>query len=132
MNSAPGNAPSFKESLPPSCPPNGAGPYDFPSVYRFVRNKPVKEEDFDSHQALEKKGGRKCPRAVPPCLWAATSFFLDRDAAFRALPKPRARFRYIVRVKLTMACGVSVLSRSHISFWRYSTFRPNALDYESL
>jgi hypothetical protein len=122
----------FMEELPASCPPLGAGPFAYETVYRFVNSQPVTDGDFDSHQALEKNGGRKRPRSVAPCVWAATSFFLSRDTAYEALPKPRERFKFLVQVTITKQCGVSILRRSHISFWRYDTFKASVHGYESL
>ena len=122
----------FMEKLPDSCPPPGAGPFAYENVYRFVNSNPATDEDFASHQAREKKTGKKRPRSVPPCLWATTSLWLNRDSAYEALPKLRGQFKLLASVKITKQCGVSILKRSHISFWRYATFKPSVNDYESL
>jgi hypothetical protein len=113
----------FMEKLPDSCPPPGAGPFTYENVYRFVNSNPATDEDFASHQARE---------SVPPCLWATTSLWLNRDSAYEALPKLRGQFKLLASVKITKQCGVSILKRSHISFWRYATFKPSVNDYESL
>jgi hypothetical protein len=44
----------------------------------------------------------------------------------------RGRFKYLANVKITTACGVSILKRSHISFWRYATFKPKVHSVEAL
>jgi hypothetical protein len=122
----------FMEELPPSCPPPGAGSFAYATVYRFVASKPVTDEDFASHQAMEQKTGKGRRRCVPPCISAATSLFVTRDSAYVALPKPRERFSFLAHVKITKQCGVSILKRSHISFWRYATYKPSVHGYESL
>jgi hypothetical protein len=122
----------FMEEMPDSCPPPGAGPFDYETVFRFVTANPASDEDFASHKALEKKTGKGRPRIVPPCIWAATSLFLTKESAYETLPKLRGRYKFMAKVKITQQCGVSILKRSHISFWRYSTFKPSVHGYESL
>jgi hypothetical protein len=133
-----GISPKFKESLPDGCPPPGAGPFHFAGVYRFVSANPATDDDFASYQALEEKAknaGQRAkgrPRSVPPCVWAATSLFVERDAAYEALPKPRERFEFLAKVTITEQCGVSILKRKHISFWRFESFVPMVNRYEAL
>lgn len=130
----------FMEELPDSCPPVGAGPFAYESVFRFANCNPVTNDDFASHKALEEKAkaeGKKPkgrPKDVTPCVWSATSLWLTREAALGvlALPKMRGRFKFLARVKITSECGVSVLKRSHISFWRYATFKPAVHSVEAL
>ncbi len=122
----------FMEELPDSCPPAGAGPFAYEAVYRFVNSNPATDEDFASHKAMEAKTGKGRPKSVTPCFWAATSLWLDRDFAFETLPKLRGKFTLLAKIKITKECGVSILKRSHISFWRYATFKPSVHGYESL
>jgi hypothetical protein len=92
-----------------------------------------RQTSFASHQAREKKTGKKRPRSVPPCAYGPRpSLWLNRDSAYEALPKLRGQFKLLASVKITKQCGVSILKRSHISFWRYATFKPSVNDYESL
>jgi hypothetical protein len=133
-----GVSPKFKENLPDGCPPQGAGPFHYEAAYRFVTSNPATDEDFASHQALEEKAtaaGHKPkgrPRSVPPCVWAATSLWQGEDAAYEALPKVRDRFKFLAKVTITKQCGVSVLKKKHISFWRYESFVPTVHEYEAL
>jgi hypothetical protein len=131
-------SPRFKEKLPEGCPPNGAAPFDYETVFRFVKSNPVTDDDFASYCELEekaKKAGKKAkgrPRSVHPCTWSATSLFVTKESAYLALPKPRERFKFLAMVKITKQCGVSILRRQHISFWRYETYVPQVHEYESL
>jgi hypothetical protein len=122
----------FMEELPDSCPPADAAPIDCEVVYRYVNSNPVTDQDFESHKALEKRGGRGRPRSVPPCIWAATSLFVTRDSAYEVLPKVRQNYKLLASVKITQQCGVGVLKRQHISFWRYATFEPKVHSVEEL
>jgi hypothetical protein len=133
-------ATKFMEELPDSCPPAGAGPFDYESVFRFANCNPVTNDDFASHKVLEenaKAEGKKPkgrPKDVTPCFWSATSLWLTKEAALGvlALPKMRGKFKFLARVKITSECGVSILKRSHISFWRYATFKPAVHSVEAL
>jgi hypothetical protein len=140
MSGAAKEKPKFMEELPDSCPPAGAGPFDYESVFRFANCNPVTNDDFASHKVLEEKAkaeGKPPPRRpkdVTPCVWSATSLWLTREAALgiAALPRMRGKFKFLARVKITSECGVSVLKRSHISFWRYATFKPAVDSVEAL
>ena len=118
----------FKENLPASCPPAGAGPKAYAAVWRFVNSNPITDKDFASYYAL----GKKPPPTVPLCRWASTSLFLTKEAAYKLLPKPRQRFKYIAQVSVTDKCGVSILKRSHIDFWRFDTFTPTVTAIETV
>jgi hypothetical protein len=122
----------FMEELPDSCPPAGAAAIGYDAVYRYVNSKPVTDQDFDSHKALEKRGGKGRPRSIPPCIWAATSLFVTRDSAYEVLPKVRQNYKLLATVKITQQCGVGILKRQHISFWRYATFKPKVHSVEEL
>jgi hypothetical protein len=118
----------FKENLPALCPPPLAASEAYEGVWRFVNSNPVTDQDFASYHAL----GKPCPPSVPPCKWASSSLFLNKDAAFGCLPKPRKRFKYIARVNISKRCGVSILTRSHIDFWRFAVFVPSVIAIEDL
>ena len=134
-------SPKFMENLPDGCPPPGAAPFDYEFVYRFVKANPATDDDFASGHALEQKAkaegkqARERPRGTPPCIWAATSLWQTKEAAnvvLSKLPKLRGKYKLMARVKITKLCGVSVLKRSHISFWRYATYKPQIIGYEAL
>jgi len=121
----------FKESLPEEggqCPPSEAAPVARSEAWRFVNHNPVIDDDFKSHHARSKP----CPPSVPVCKWAATSLFTKKKTAFKYLPKPRSRYRFIAKINISPTCGVSILENGHINFWRYDTFSPIALDIEAL
>jgi hypothetical protein len=122
------NTLKFKETLPGSCPPAGAGVRAYEGVWRFVSSNPVTDQDFASHHAQ----GKTPPPTVSACRWASSSLFLTKEAAYKHLPKPRKRFKYIAKVQITEQCGVSVLVRTHIDFWRFDTFKPIVLAIEGL
>lgn len=130
----------FMEVLPDSCPPADAAPFDYENVYRFANCNPVTNDDFASHKVLEEKAkaeGKKPkgrPKGVTPCFWSATSLWLTKEAALGvlALPRMRGRFKFLAKVKITTECGVSILKRSHISFWRYAKFKPTVHSVEPL
>jgi hypothetical protein len=100
----------------------------------------VTNDDFASHKVLEEKAkaeGEKPkgrPKDVTPCVWAATSLWLTREAALGvlALPRMRGKFKFLAKVTITTECGVSILKRSHISFWRYATFKPTVHSVEAI
>jgi hypothetical protein len=57
----------FMEELPDFCPPAGAGPFDYESVFRFANCNPVTNDDFASHKVIEEKAkaeGKKPRRAA--------------------------------------------------------------------
>src|ERR1700732_831183 len=90
----------FMEELPDCagpCPPPGAGPFAYEIVYRFVNSNPVTDEDFASHKALEWRTSKKRPRSVPPCVWSATSLFLNRNSAYEVLPKIRDHVKFLAQ-----------------------------------
>lgn len=113
-------SPKWKENLPENCPPQGAGTKAFEGVWRYVNSKNVTDKDFASYYAL----GKKPPKTVSLCRWASSSLFLTKEAAYLLLPKLRRRYKYIAKVNITDKCGVSLLLKSHIDFWRFSTFAP--------
>lgn len=130
----------FMEELPDSCPPAGAAPFDYEIIFRFANCNPVTDDDFASHKVLEDKAkaagvkSKGRPKDVPPCVWSATSLWLTREAALGvlALLKMRGKFKFLAQVKITKECGVSILKRSHISFWRYATFKPKVHSVEAV
>jgi hypothetical protein len=121
-------SPKWKENLPKDCPPKGAGKRAYEGIWRYVKSKTVTDQDFASYHAL----GKPRPATVSPCRWASSSLFLTKEAAYFLLPKLRGRFKFIAKVNITEKCGVSILTRSHIDFWRYDTFKPSVVAVENI
>jgi hypothetical protein len=111
----------FKENLPKDCPPKGADCRAYDGIWRYVKAETVTDKDFASYYAL----GKKRPEVVSECRWASSSMFLTENAAYVLLPKLRGRYKFIAKVNVTVKCGVSILTKSHIDFWRYDTFKPS-------
>jgi hypothetical protein len=121
-------SPKFKENLPENCPPKGAGIRAYDGIWRYVNSKDVTDQDFASYYAL----GKRPPPTVPPCRWASSSLFLTKEAAYTFLPKLRGRYKFIAKVNITEKCGVSLLLKSHIDFWRFDTFKPSVVAVEDI
>lgn len=118
---------TFKEQLPPSCPPQSAVLKGYEAVWRFVSANPPTDQDFMSYASQ-----KPAPPGVDPCQWASCSVFTKKEAAFQKLPKPRARFSYIACIKITAKCGFTVERKSHVDFWRFSGFKPTIISVEPL
>lgn len=125
-----GVSPKYKENLPDGCPPAGAGVKAYSGVWRYVKGKTVTDQDFASYYALGKKPPP--PTVVSLCRWASSSLFLNKEAAYLLLPKLRGRYKFIAQVNITEKCGVSILLKSHIDFWRYDTFKPSVVAVEDI
>ena len=123
-----GVSPKYKENLPDGCPPDGAGVRAYEGVWRYVTSKTVTDNDFASYHAL----GKPRPKTVSPCRWASSSLFLTQEAAYLLLPKLRGRYKHIAKVNISEKCGVSLLLKSHIDFWRYDTFKPAVVAVEDI
>jgi len=121
-------APKFMEALPPACPPEDAVLRVYEQVWRFVRTNPPSDKDFQSYAGL----GKRPPPEMDPCRWASCSLFASKRTAYLFLPKLRNRFRFLARLQITDKCGYTKLTRAHIDFWRFETFKPTILDVERL
>jgi hypothetical protein len=118
---------SFMEALPVSCPPDHAIRRAYEGVWRYVTSNPPVPSDFQSFAAV-----KKAPPTADPCRWASCSVFLTKDAAYTKLPKMRARYGYLAKIKITANCGFTDLKKVHIDFWRFSTFTPTVLEVEAI
>jgi hypothetical protein len=117
----------WMEVLPPSCPPGSAELKAYAEAWRYVTSDPPNPSDFQSQAATKEP-----PPTVDPCRWAACSLFLTRDAAYKRLPKMRARYGYLAKVAISDKCGFTEAQKLHISFWRFKTFVPHVLSVEPI
>jgi hypothetical protein len=86
----PDPAPTYREALPPNCPPREAVPLSARRVLRLISENPAGAGDFDSHATL----GENCPSWCTPCEWASCSMFLvetrrENIYGLRRFPKLR-------------------------------------------
>jgi len=115
-----GDAKLFDEHLPAQCPPAAAGEQGYDLAFRLLSSEPPSKAHFAS-QAAE---GRLCPNGVDPCRWASCSFFTDKPLSLLKLPHIRKRFGFLATLKIPPARGRSVLTGSHIDYWRYAGVDP--------
>jgi len=57
---------------------------------------------------------------------------MTKAEAFTKLPKPRRRFKYIAKIKITTKCGLTDQQKLHVDFWPFDTFKAHILDVEEL
>lgn len=107
---------SYKEPLPPGCPPPAATEQEIPKLIRFVRSNPPTEDDFRSHAAL----GKQCPKQVCPCRWASCSFFDSIRKELLKLPRFR-NFSHAAVIRVSTADGKVVAgAQGHYDVWAYT------------
>lgn len=119
------NAATFREPLPPGCPPENAGSFPPCVVLRLVPSQGVTTADFDSGAAA---GGTMKP-GTDPCEWCGCSV---HDIAtprqdLRDLTRfPRLRkMQYIAHVRVDEKAGrclASAHKKTHYNLWMYRTF----------
>jgi hypothetical protein len=114
--------PSFRERLPPSCPPSGAHTNGFEVAYRFIPGQKPTSQDFDSYHAQ----GKACPPGADLCRWASCSLFVSKGhaAGVIKLPKVRARFTHFAVLRIAPDSGYSLANGGHIDFWMFKNFDP--------
>jgi hypothetical protein len=117
----------YMENLPSLCPPDSAALKAYAEVWRFVTSNPPIPSDFQSLAATKAP-----PPTVDPCRWASCSVFLTRDAAYKKLPKLRARYGFLAKITISDKCGFTDRQKLHMDFWRFKTFRPNVLGVEAI
>jgi hypothetical protein len=112
----------FTEKLPPSCPPDEAVLAAYENVWRYVSNNPPSDEDFHSHAKLKKP----LPNiGITLCEWSSCSLFLSDNNSYRLLPKPKKKFAFIAKLKITNSCGYTQSNGKHVHFWRFKDVSPN-------
>jgi len=115
------------EDLPPLCPPDYAELKAYDGVWRYVTSYPPVPSDFQSWAAI-----KEAPPTADPCRWASCSVFLTKDAAYKKLPKMRARHKFLVKIAITAKCGFTHCRDLHIDFWRFKSFKPTVLEVEAI
>ena len=112
-----GDPSSFREPLPPDCPPEDAedafGDLD---VYRLVRTDPPTDADFHS-QRHEQSTARFT--GVTECQARGLSVFLDVADATKRLTIPKFSTRKVCRVRLGAGAGpiLRTGTASHHTWW---------------
>ena len=112
---------TFMEKLPPACPPVDAVRANYDAVWRFVTSNPPTDVDFHSHAMLKKR----LPPGQDLCRWSSCSLFLSSNRSYKSLPKPRKKYKYIARLKISHLCGYTHSNGKHVDFWRFEGVDPN-------
>jgi hypothetical protein len=124
--------PKYLEDLPQEvgapCPPDGAEKKSYDALWRYVDADPPTLSGFASHAAL----GKTRNPVVSACRWSSCSFFMVQNSTYRALPKPRKKYKYIARVSITAECGMSKPGDIHLDFWPFANFAPNVQEVIAL
>lgn len=117
---------SYREALPPDCPPPDAKPLSKQIVIRLVPENPASDENFDSHAKLGKKPGRS---GCTACELSSCSVFIEPEHAEQItdLPKyPKIRgMRFKVRLLIDASSGIAIIEASgHVHLWMFKSFDP--------
>ena len=108
---------TYREPLPKGCPPEAAEEITASrEVFRLVRTRPPKENDFRSQRAEHPE--RSFP-GIDECRACGLSVFATRSDAERALKLPKLRGRLVCRVQLHAGAGrIQPTGRpSHHTWW---------------
>ena len=110
-------ASQYGESLPASCPPEGASEGSLESVFRLVASDPPTPKCFDSHRAL----GKPFPKNsdLTECDWASCSLNKSVEELVK-LKRLRMRFPYVAELSVPEGVGRHVSGKYHIHFWRFN------------
>lgn len=122
-------ADEFTESLPPACPPDEAVRANYENAWRYVDSNPPGEADFRSHAFLSNKNP---PPGVTLCEWSSCSLFLSHNKSYHLLPKPKKKYRFIARLRITDQCGYTQSNGKHVHFWRFKNASPIVLEVAPL
>jgi len=113
---------SFREPLPPLCPPTDAKQQAYPAAYRLLETNPPPTNSFDSYNKLNKP-----PYDADPCIRAACSLFRSKKEALTAIKLPGLKgHSFIAELDIPAGAGVSKCNdkNGHIRMWMYDTFDP--------
>lgn len=111
--------PSYKEHLPPLCPPSDASPPARQKVWRFTDNNPVIAHDFLSYRALK----RQVLPGTDACRASSCSVF-TAPCELSKLPKLREKF--VAELNIDEKSGLAKKKRKHIDLWMFTSFDPVA------
>lgn len=115
---------TFRENLPPRCPPGNAVDVAYEGALRFVRSSSVRIEDFLSEAS--KGVNRRCD----PCALASCSLFVNRSSrSFIATTRlPKFKNMRVAEINIPVGSGLSILNveSGHIDFWMYENYDPVA------
>jgi hypothetical protein len=112
---------SYREELPPSCPPPEAEEIlAARNVFRVVVANPPTEEDFQSQRAGNPDG----KFSVSECIARGVSVFAEKRDCTRILKLPRMKGRAISRVRLEAGAGriLQTFQPSHHTWWPLAEF----------
>lgn len=113
---------SYREELPPGCPPEAAKEIASATVvYRLARTAPATLDDFKSQRA-EKPDA--VFRGVTECEARGLSVFTERRDCEKALKLPRMKGRWICPVRLETGAGTiqQTFQPSHHTWWPLAAF----------
>ena len=109
---------SYREPLPPECPPETADEINLPrELFRLVRSVPPVEEDFRSWRAEQPQ--QSLPKDLTECQARGLSVYSERRGLERILKLQKFRGRWICRLRLDMGAGqIQQTGRpSHHTWW---------------
>ena len=109
---------SYREPLPPGCPPEAADEINLPrETFRLVRSVPPVEEDFRSWRAEQPQRG--LPKELTECQARGLSVYAERYDLERILKLPKFRGRRVCRLRLGAGAGrIQQTGRpSHHTWW---------------
>ncbi|MFT4058451.1 MAG: hypothetical protein QM652_02775 [Legionella sp.] len=106
----------WENSFPNSCPVYGATSYKFYDVYRLVKNKSPKENEFypNNKSSGAIKNNTDCKR------WAVSFFEKYDNADFIRQTVPYFKNHHIAQGDLLLNFGTSLVEKDgHICLWRF-------------
>jgi hypothetical protein len=115
---------TFREQLPPGCPPSDSKPTAGQMVWRLFPKNPVSSDCFDSQSV-------KFPSQTfnDDCIARAVSVFETKQQCRDALKFPRLKraSRYVGQLVLQVGSGVvkETGRKGHLSWWIYASVDPS-------
>lgn len=114
---------TFRENLPPSCPPDQTTIPDQTTLWRLLRSATPTVEDFDSQ--YKRQPQRRFP---DPCTARSVSLITTLEACRAIAKSPRMKgFTHVAGVGLDAASGVWDQDKPcHVNWWPLATVDPLA------
>jgi len=121
---------SYHETLPESCPEEGAQPVDNGVFFRLISTNPAADADFHSHKKLGIWPGAF--KNVSECIACAISIWNDLTACETLQKLPKNKSKSIAKITLNTTDGEVKQTggnANHHSWWRADTFEINNVTY---
>lgn len=112
---------TYREALPPQCPPEAADEITADrEVFRVVKSDPPTDLDFRSQRAMQPAARWE----ISECLACGLSVFAERRDAEKLLKLPRLRGGMLTTVRLTQGAGriQQTFRPSHHTWWPFAGF----------